>query len=202
MSYATHALNPNLAMRSGTMGAKSGCCDDCSCNCVASGCCPDCVAPGISSARRTGGRGRAMSGFGAQAHGWNQGGLAGMPKLPTPRRRGLSRYLGRRGAMGDTGGSPCGCVQVDPSDSSVTDAQIAQMNQCNASCNASAQSGNTAGQTQATSTGLLAGAASVVGRLFGGGAPAGYPYQTGPDLTTILLLAGLGIGAVYFITKD
>lgn len=201
MSYATHALNPNLAMRSGTMGAKAGCCDDCSCNCVASGCCPDCVAPGISSARRTGGRGRAMSGFGAQAHGWNQGGLAGVPKLPTPRRRGLSRYTGRRVAMGD---GPCGCTYVDATDPTVTDAQISAMNACNVACNASTASGGpgSAAQAQATNTGLLAGAASVVGKLFGGGAPAGYPYQTGPDLTTILLLAGLGIGAVYFITKD
>jgi hypothetical protein len=103
--------------------------------------------------------------------------------------------------MGDS--SPCGCAQVDPTDPSVTDAQIAAMNTCNANCNNSTQSGGSGSQSQATNTGLLAGAASVVGRLFGT-TPSTYPYlyQTGPDMTTILLIAALGIGGVYFLTKD
>lgn len=35
------------------VGGGGGCCDTCSCNCVASGCCPDCVAGRARSMTRT-----------------------------------------------------------------------------------------------------------------------------------------------------
>lgn len=50
--------------------------------------------------------------------------------------------------------------------------------------------------------GFFASAASVVGRLFGSGATPAYPLQTGPSTTEILLIAGLGLGAVLLLTKD
>lgn len=58
------------------------------------------------------------------------------------------------------------------------------------------------GGSSPSGPGFWSSAASVVGRLFGSGATPAYPLQTGPSTTEILLIAGLGLGAVLLLTKD
>lgn len=66
----------------------------------------------------------------------------------------------------------------------------------------SSPSSPSGGGSSPSGPGFFASAASVVGRLFGSGATPAYPLQTGPSTTEILLIAGLGLGAVLLLTKD
>jgi hypothetical protein len=63
--------------------------------------------------------------------------------------------------------------------------------------------GGGGGSAPAASGGGSSWIGSLVGGLLGrSGATPLYPLSTGPSTTEILLLAGLGIGAVFLLTKD
>jgi hypothetical protein len=90
-----------------------------------------------------------------------------------------------------------GCAAID------TSTDPSAQDNCYSSCQQVGTTTATSPTAPAASGGGVTGTiGSLIGGLLGRGATPLYPYQTGPSTTEILLIAALGIGGVYLLTKD